>query len=432
MLRILMLSVDRVGRSMAGPGIRYWQLSRALSRHHDVTLVARGAREMTSDTSRLHLAEQLQDVAPARRWDALVTQELDPAVVRWANAAGARLLFDAYDPVLLENLEVQRHSSPRRRWGVLRQLRQDMTYALSHADAIVCASEKQRDLWLGATMALGLITPSRYATDPSLRAYLDVVPFGIDLEEEAGGGTGPRQLFGLGADDHILLWGGGIWEWFDPLTPIRAVARLRDSRPPVRLVFMGTRHPNPALGAMPMTARAIDLARELGLLDRQVFFHDGWVPYHDRLAWFGEASLGLSTHFDHLETRFAFRTRLLDYIGARVPIITTEGDALAEVVAARDLGAVVGSGDVAGVEAAVRSFLGDPQRLAATRERLGAVRAEMSWERSAAALSRCIARCSRESAPRPARLGYVARRATTALLRDGAVATAARLRRQRP
>ena len=31
---------------------------------------------------------------------------------------------------------------------------------------------------------------------------------------------------GIGADDQVLLWGGGIWRWLDPLTPIRAMERL--------------------------------------------------------------------------------------------------------------------------------------------------------------------------------------------------------------
>ena len=61
----------------------------------------------------------------------------------------------------------------------------------------------------------------------------------------------------------MILWGGGIWEWFDPLTLIRAVARIRRARPEVKLFFMGTRHPNPMVPDMAMTARAIELAREL-------------------------------------------------------------------------------------------------------------------------------------------------------------------------
>ena len=63
----------------------------------------------------------------------------------------------------------------------------------------------------------------------------------------------------------MLLWGGGMWNWFDPLTVIKAVAELARSRPHLRLVFLGTRHPNPEIEEMAMTRRALELAAELGL-----------------------------------------------------------------------------------------------------------------------------------------------------------------------
>ena len=58
-------------------------------------------------------------------------------------------------------------------------------------------------------------------------------------------------------------------------------------------------------------------------LDHTVFFNDGWVPYAERGAWLAEADIGVSAHFDDIETRFAFRTRLLDYLWAGLPIVTT-------------------------------------------------------------------------------------------------------------
>ena len=34
-------------------------------------------------------------------------------------------------------------------------------------------------------------------------------------------------LPGIDADDRLLLWGGGIWNWFDPLTVPRASGGYR-------------------------------------------------------------------------------------------------------------------------------------------------------------------------------------------------------------
>ena len=37
---MLVIATDVVGERMAGPGIRAWELSRALAREHEVTLAA--------------------------------------------------------------------------------------------------------------------------------------------------------------------------------------------------------------------------------------------------------------------------------------------------------------------------------------------------------------------------------------------------------
>ena len=58
---------------------------------------------------------------------------------------------------------------------------------------------------------------------------------------------------------------GPIWEWFDPLTLLRAVHRIRETYPEIKLFFMGVKHPNPLVPDMDMTARAMALADELGL-----------------------------------------------------------------------------------------------------------------------------------------------------------------------
>src|SRR5204863_1726396 len=106
------------------------------------------------------------------------------------------------------------------------------------ADWFLCASERQRDFWLGALAALGRVNPATYGVDPTLRSLIDVVPFGIADEPPVRSGPGCRGVVpGIGPDDRLVLWGGGIWNWFDPLTLLHAVAGLRGDVPNVRLVF---------------------------------------------------------------------------------------------------------------------------------------------------------------------------------------------------
>jgi glycosyltransferase involved in cell wall biosynthesis len=237
----------------------------------------------------------------------------------------------------------------------------------------MCASEKQRDLWLGFLLAERQIVPDVYDRDPSLRGRIDVVPFGVPGEPAVRRGPGPRR-----GDEELVLWNGGIWNWLDAPTAIRAVERLSHDRPRVRLVFMGASGAGQAARA---TAEARALAAPLG---ERVHFHDAWVPYEDRAGWLLDADCAISTHQDHLETRFAFRTRLLDCIWAGLPIVCTEGDELAERVRRDDLGRAVAAGDVDAAATALADVL-DRGR-AAFAPALESARAELAWERAAAPL----------------------------------------------
>ena len=268
---------------------------------------------------------------------------------RWSSWREARraTIFDLYDPILFEALGFyggqQTSETSARQLSQAAVLKQIL--ALQTGSAFICASERQRDLWLGVLGALGRIDLDRFRSDPSLDKLVGVVPFGLEADEpQATERVLKGVVPGIAESDKVLLWGGGIWNWLDPLTPIKAVAELSRRRPDVKLFFLGVQHPNPRVPAMVMTNRAVELAESLGVRDTHVFFNFGWTPYAERVGFLLEADLGISAHFDSVETRFAFRTRLLDYFWARLPIVATGGDVLGDLVEQQGLGRTVGEG----------------------------------------------------------------------------------------
>jgi glycosyltransferase involved in cell wall biosynthesis len=215
---------------------------------------------------------------------------------------------------------------------------------------------------------------------------------------------------------------------FDPLPVIDAVAVLSRGRDDVRLYFMGLRHPNPGVPQMEMEARAVDLASSLGLTDKSVFFNEGWVPHADRGAYYLEADVGVSAHFDDLETRYAFRTRLLDCFWAGLPVLTTTGDALAALVESRALGRVLPVGDVAAWVEAIDGILDDADGRQSNEDRLALVRKELAWPRVVEPLRRLVsnANAAPSSGLTPGMTGrYVHARLENALLQHGAAEAAA-------
>jgi len=353
--------------------------------------------------------------------DVIVAPPQWPVVASWMRRSGARLIFDLYAPETLETLELFAERRP-----LLRRLMVALTVdrlqdALSAGHHFMCAGAAQRDLYVGALLASRRLDPAAYDRDPSLRALLDVVPFGVpEQPPSAAGGVGAirEAIRQIAAGDEIVLWNGGLWNWFDAPTAIRGVARLAERRPAVRLVFMGT-GTGPAGAAAAAEAHA--LAASLGLLGDVVHFNEGWVPYAERGAWLLDADCAVATALDHVETRFAFRTRVLDCFWAGLPVVCTRGDELAGRIERDDLGGVVAPDDAAALADALERVLdrGRP----AFAGGLARAAADHAWSVVAEPLVAWVT-SAQTPAPRPAaggaglrRPGHSVRRATYRVVR---------------
>lgn len=384
MSRVLIISHDVADARMAGPGIRYWHFARVLSHEFEVTLAVPGQTSLTGDgfVIRPFTLGQAESLVPlVAGADVIVTFGYllhdHPELARLQ----VPLVIDTYIPYPLEAL-VQNAGAPLAdQVAAVDAALEDVLTQFQAGDFFLCASERQRRLWLGLLLALGRVNPHTHGDDPTLRRLIDVVPFGLPANPPQHTRSVLRGVIeGIGPDDRVILWGGGIWQWLDPLTLIRAVGWIVHNHPEVKLVFPGTRHPFHArVPDMPMRHRAMKLAEELGLLDRWVFFGD-WAPYADWPNYLLEADIGTSLHFDCVETEFAFRTRVLDYIWAGLPMIVTGGDALAELVAEHELGVVVDPEDVDGVAEALKTLLDIPDLHQAYHPHFEAVRPALTWE----------------------------------------------------
>jgi hypothetical protein len=87
----------------------------------------------------------------------------------------------------------------------------------------------------------------------------------------------------------------------------------------------------------------------------------------------------VSTHLDHVETVFSFRTRVLDYLWAGLPVVATEGDALAGVLEDEGAGLSVPPGDVDALEEALFRVLDDAELNAACREGATKLAEKFRW-----------------------------------------------------
>ena len=391
--RILMLTHEAFGRNLSGPAIRCMELARVLNDEFDVEISSPYPPEIQPLFCTFHrhtprVESSLREMV--RRADILIVQGHKSEEFPFLNQCATPIVVDLFCPFSLENLDNRgfvsgplrlRERSWNRDLGVLAE-------QLAMGDFFMCASEMQRDFWLGNLHAAKRISPLTYAEDPTLRHLIDVVPFGIPSTPPSK----TRQVVkgvreGIGEKDFLLLWGGSILNWQDPLTLIRAMEIISRQRDDVKLFFMGTKHPNPLVPEMKIVEKSTDLAEELGVKDRLVFFNT-WVPYEERSDYLLEVDLGICTHRPTLETRFSFRTRLLDCLWASLPIVTTEGDFFANLVSKEGLGATVPAGDPDALAGKILSLLDDPDTLEGCRRNISRIQGEFTWGKAVTPLLR--------------------------------------------
>lgn len=377
---ILVITPDTIGDRMAGPAIRAWEIARTLSNVGIVRLVSTvGATITHPDFDVVHA--QKDSLRPHAAWaDIIIVQGHILRSHPWLKSCEAIIVADIYDPLHLEQLEQGKDFPEADRYAIALDSIEVMNDQMERADFMLCASEKQRDFWLGQLAGLARINPATYDQDPSLRSLLAVAPFGIQEIPPVQTSHGIRGVVdGIGFDDRVILWGGGIYNWFDPITLIQAIARIAETRPNVRLFFLGVKHPNPDVPQMEMERKAREISDRLGLTNRFVFFNETWVAYESRANFLLDADVGVSTHLDHVETAYSFRTRILDYIWASLPIIATSGDTFAPIIEDNGLGITVPAGDIDALVEAIEDLLFDDERRALTSERVRQHAAKLVW-----------------------------------------------------
>jgi glycosyltransferase involved in cell wall biosynthesis len=339
---VVVATPDAIGERMAGPGIRAWNLARELAKHVNVTLIGRG-----------ELADVQHGTADAKRImrdaDVLIGQ---PARGFRKRRAGQKVVYDLFDPLVLELRELYGHNpSPRQRVHLAAEWWR-LTWALRTGDLLMCATSRQRAFY-GALQS-------------SDTAWVEV-PFGVDLAEVQ---TCPKP------QDNIVIWGGGLWEWLDPGTAVDAIVNLNREGLRCRLLFLGRTRPNP---------HAVERRREdrferlLARGGQYVSANAEWVPYRERLSWLRAGKVAIMLHRPTPEAVYSIRTRLFDAIAAAIPVVATSEGFAAELVAREGLGLVVPPGDTRAVSDAVRLLLTDDGFYTRCVENLERIRPQFAW-----------------------------------------------------
>jgi len=151
--------------------------------------------------------------------------------------------------------------------------------------------------------------------------------------------------YGFLGDRPVLLWGGGIWSWFDIPTLLRAFAHLSSRGHPAALYFLAGANPSGLSSQDSPFQRAKGMASQMGLLDSSVFFHPSSVSPEQLPRYLGACRAGILSNPPRLEALLSWRTRLLDLLWAGKPAVVSGSDPLTERMVSEGAALAVPAGD---------------------------------------------------------------------------------------
>ncbi|WP_268624018.1 glycosyltransferase [Paenibacillus alvei] len=340
---VLIISPTPIGKQMAGPSIRYWEIACQLSVDNRVILLAPKNIDLSNDRLLLDILNVKNLIKYTSMSDLIVIQGMTLWKYPFIKFFSKPIAIDLYDPMHLENLEIYTEDKFMNRL-LYRTTKKMICEQLAKGDYFFCASEKQKDYWLGMLTAVGRINVHEYnKINRDINKLIGIVPFGIpDIAPIKEANLIRDKFPQIGKNDKIVIWGGGIWGWLDPETLISAMKIVKVKRSDIKCLFMGVNPPNAK--ASHKLQKLVKMIKDLDLEDTVIL--NDWVDYDERSKFLLEASVGVSLHDNHLETRFSYRTRILDYIWCGLPILSSNGDVFADIIEREQLGVIVPVKDI--------------------------------------------------------------------------------------
>jgi glycosyltransferase involved in cell wall biosynthesis len=145
-------------------------------------------------------------------------------------------------------------------------------------------------------------------------------------ESRNGGRPASRQerpflrQFGLTGADVVVLWCGGYNTWTDVDTLFRALEFAMKAEPAVHYLSVGANTYSAPDNVYVQLQKAIE-----GSPMRARFHMLGWRPWAEMGRFYSESDIGINIDALHYETLFGTRTRLVEMMGAGLPIVTSLG-----------------------------------------------------------------------------------------------------------
>jgi glycosyltransferase involved in cell wall biosynthesis len=193
-----------------------------------------------------------------------------------------------------------------------------MREILKKADKISVCSNTQKHLSVGELALAGRLTSKSFGYD-----FVDVVYPGILPKNEPSAVDNRSRIrakVNINPQDYVVLWCGGYNAWTDVETLFRGLEIAMKANPRIHFLSVGA-------STYSNSETQYDLFQKLihNSEQKENFHLLDWQPWREIYGYYQASDIGVNIDALHYETIYGTRTRLLEMIGAGLPVITSLG-----------------------------------------------------------------------------------------------------------
>lgn len=378
--KVWILAGKAFGKAPLGPAVRIREMAKAAAeRGHEVhvAVVAPESNPLPAGIE-LHDLSKL-DLDGIRPGDGLVFGPYLPAPLAWRLLrTGIPFHLDLYCVTATEQLALWERSPGKARDAERLKLRKRYLLHARAAETIYVSCLEQ---WLVvAGMFLSEPSWARARAADSRTPDVRELPMGVREDPFPCGAENPypKALHGR----PVFLWGGSLWNWFDLATLLDAFAILQERGSDAALFFLsGTNRTERSSEDDPVRwMRAQAQAR--GLLDRTIFFNQTSVSPGQLAPWLEHCRAGILSNPPSLEALSSWRTRYLDLLWARKPLVVSGVDPLGGRMSEAGGALRVPAGSARDLADAVQRLADDRGLASGMGDHLSELAARLSWSRN--------------------------------------------------
>ena len=194
--------------------------------------------------------------------------------------------------------------------------------ALLRGDAFSVISERTRFALIGALGAVGRLNKMTAGFE-----FIHVMPPSICKTPKESGKNVMRGEF-VDNDDIVVLFSGSFNAWLDPETLYEGLELAMTKNPKIKFVVTAGGVKGQCTETFKRFRQMISKSR-----NKKRYIFRNWVPSEELCAYYSESNMGINIDFESYEALLGSRNRVLDWLAAKLPVISTATCELTEELA---------------------------------------------------------------------------------------------------